>query len=121
MKLSTFLGVTGAFAILGGLPFLLFPESSIALFGLSTDPAGLLLTRYFGGAFFSFGVLVWYVRAAIDPDEHRHILVPLIICSIAGAVIALVGQFSGLLNALGWVPVLLFILFALGLGYYSRR
>lgn len=120
MKLHTFLGLTGLFAMLGGLPFLLFPESSIAVFGLSTDPAGLLLARYFGGAFFSFGILVWYVRPAIDPDEHRHILLPLMICSIAGAVIALVGQFSGLVNPLGWAVVVVFVLFSLGLGYFSR-
>lgn len=121
MDVRKFLGLTGVLAILGGLPFLLIPEQANALFGLVTDDAGTLITRYFGGSFMSFGILIWFVRDAIDADEHRTIFVPMMICGFLGAGVGLIGQLSGLANAWGWLPVVLFSVIGLGFGWYSRK
>lgn len=121
MNLKQFLGLASGFAILGGLPFLLIPAQANGLFGLFTDEAGLLITRYFGGAFISFGILLWFVRDAIDADEQRSIFVPLMLCGFLGAGIALVGQLSGLVNAWGWLVIAIFAGIGLGFGWYSRK
>lgn len=121
MSLRRYLGLAGILTILGGFPFVFFPVEAIGFYGLKTDHAGILITRYFGAAFVSVGVLLWFVRDAIDPDEHRFILFPLMLCGLIGALISLIGQLSGLMNGWGWVAVGLFAGIGLGFGLYSRR
>lgn len=39
--------------------------------------------------------------------------------SAVGLVVALYSQLAGMVNALGWSTVVLFLLFALGFGYFQ--
>jgi len=41
--------------------------------------------------------------------------------SYNGFVVALINQLSGLVNALGWSTVALYLLFALGYGYFQFK
>jgi hypothetical protein len=117
MKLNNLLGYTGLLAMLAGLLFLFLPAAMMGIFGLATDEAGTLMARYFGGAFLAFGVVIWFIRPAIDEGEHRAILLPLVICGLIGAAITLFGQFSGGVNALGWIVMVVFVLFSAGYGW----
>ncbi len=117
MKINSLLFYTGILAMVVGLLFVVLPAGLLAVFGLVTDAAGILMARYFGGAFLAFGVVVWFVRSAIDEDEQRAILLPLVICGLIGAGITLFGQLSGGVNALGWLVTTVFLLFSLGYGW----
>jgi hypothetical protein len=116
IKLKTILNIAGIAASIFGLIYLIFPVQAIAMFGLTTNDAGILITRYFGGSFLSFGLVLYFVKVAIDPDEHRAIVRPLFLVSVIGLIVALLGQFSGIVNGLGWLVVLGFAAFAVGFG-----
>ena len=117
MNLKTILSIAGIAAIVFGVVYLLFPAQAIGVFGLTTNEAGILITRYFGGTFLSFGLVVYFVKAAIDPGEHTAIVRPLFLVSVVGVVVSLLGQLGGIVNGLGWLVVLVFVAFSLGFGF----
>ena len=121
MSLRRYIGLAGILAILGGFPYIFFPVQAIGFFGLVTDDPGIIMTRFFGAAFLSFGVVLWFVRDAIDPDEHKFILTPLMICGLISALVALTGMLSGLLNNWGWLVLALNAGIGLGFGYFYRQ
>ena len=120
MTLRNLLLATTAIAVVFGLGYLLLPGITMGLFGMKTDATGLLATRFFGGAVLGFGVLAWMHREGSRALCSRVVPSFTVVFALA-FVLALFAQFSGLLNALGWASVALFLLLALGYGYFQFR
>jgi Na+-driven multidrug efflux pump len=117
MTLRYLLVTTAVLSFIFGLGYLLMPDQVLALFGTATDDVGLLAARFFGGAVVGYGVLALAHRDS-NLLEARGSVVPAFAISFTlGFVLALVGQLSGLLNALGWVSVVTFLLLAIGYAY----
>jgi ABC-type transport system involved in multi-copper enzyme maturation permease subunit len=117
MKLSNFLVVKAVISLAFGIAFALIPAAAMSLYGVTLDPAGIVMARYFGACLIGIGLICWLDRSA-DPQALQGITLALCIGDTVGFIVALQAQLSGLNNALGWANVVLWLLLALGLGYF---
>lgn len=117
MKLSTFLMVKSIICIVFGIGFAVVPTTVGSIYAIIPDPDGLIMTRFFGAAFIGIGLILWHCKNA-DWNTLKGITLSLCIADTVGFIVALLGQLSGNVNAVGWVNVALWLVFALGLGYF---
>jgi FtsH-binding integral membrane protein len=117
MKLSNFLVVKAVISLAFGIMFALLPAATMSLYGTMLDPAGILMARFFGACLIGIGLICWLDRNA-DSQALKGITLALCIGDTIGFIAALLGQLSGLTNALGWVNVVIWLGLALGLGYF---
>jgi FtsH-binding integral membrane protein len=117
MRLATLLLIAGLLALVFGLGFLLVPAALLPLYGVQPDPPTTLMSRFFGGALVQLGLALYLVREVREPSVQRGLIVAGVVGSIAGVAVALLGQLSGLVNALGWSTVAIYA--GLLLGYAS--
>jgi hypothetical protein len=118
MRLNTLLLVAGLLALLFGLGFLLVPGPLLSGYGVTADPAAILMARFFGAALVQLGLVLYLTREVADPAGQRGIVLGSFLGSAAGLIVALMGQISGLVGALGWSTVLLYFLLLLGFGSF---
>lgn len=86
-------------------------------YGITLDTVGTIMSRYFGAAILGLGLICWLYRNA-DFKTLEGITLSLFVADTLGFIIALLAQFTGLLNALGWVNVIIWLCLAFGLGYF---
>ncbi len=118
MTLRNWMSVKGVVCVVFGLAFILVPGTVLSLYAISAGPGGIYMTRLFGQAFIVIGLVMWLARDAAEADTRRGIALAVFVGDITGAILAATGQLSGLANALGWSTVALYLIFALGFGYY---
>ena len=118
MRLYRFLIIKAGISIIFGLSFLLIPEATTSLFGVSINQTAATTARYMGALLLGIGFICWFARLCTDYLEIQGILLSLFIADALGFLIALFSQLSGLYNTLGWVNVAIWFLLALGLGYF---
>jgi hypothetical protein len=116
MRLSTLLLIGGLLALVFGLGFLLAPRPMLSIYGVATDPATVLIARFFGAALVQLGLVLYLIRDVGDPRTQRGVVIGSFIGSVAGLVVALTGQFWGLTNQFGWSTVAIYGLLTLGYG-----
>lgn len=119
MRPTTLFLSAGVLALVFGLGFLLAPATVLPVYGASTDPATVLMSRFFGVALVQLGLTLYLMREVREVAAIRAIAVGGIVGSIFGALVALMGVLSGVTNALGWSTVAIYVL--LLLGYASVR
>jgi len=117
MKLSTFLMLKAIICIVFGIGFALAPTTVGSIYEITPDPDGLIMTRFFGAAFIGIGLILWFCRNT-DWNALKGITLSLCIADTIGFIVALLGQLSGNVNEVGWANVALWLIFALGLGYF---
>jgi hypothetical protein len=104
----------GILGLVFGLSFLLVPATVLPLYGLSTDPATVLMSRFFGVALFHLGMLLYLLRDIRDVASQRALVTAGVAGSAAGAAVGLMGVLGGLVNALGWSTVAIYALLLVG-------
>ncbi|MEE9217379.1 MAG: hypothetical protein V3U32_08090 [Anaerolineales bacterium] len=119
MKLSTVFTATAIVSLLFGLGFVLAPAATLAPYGLTTDEAGIQVARFFGAALLGYAAITWFARNTEESSARRALVLGLFLGFGIGFVVSLVNQLSGLQNALGWSTVAIYLLFALGYGYFQ--
>ena len=119
MKLSTFLSIVGIVSILFGIGFVAVPAEVLAQYGVPGDQYTIFMSRFFGGALVQIGMLVWLARNIVDSLGRRSIVLSGLIGMAIGFGVALCGQMSGVVNALGWSTVAIYALFAIGFAYFQ--
>ena len=118
MPLRTLLLLAGLIALVFGLGFLLIPRPLLTLYGVPTDPPVVLISRFFGAALVQLGLVLYLIRDVGDLRTQRGVIIGSFIGSVAGLVVALTGQFWGLVNSLGWLNVAIYGLLTLGYGSF---
>jgi hypothetical protein len=116
MNPSTFLPFKTLICFVNGLGALLVPEWYMGIFGLTLDPAGLVMARFMGASFIGIGLICWFYRNA-GYKTIQDILLSLFIADSVGTIVALMAQLSGVTNSLGWLVVAMWLVLAAGLGY----
>lgn len=116
MKVTTFLVIKAIVSLAFGIALAVVPVALMSLYGVTLDPAGAFMARFIGACLIGIGLICWLGRSVAD-DARRGITLALFIGDTVGFIVALVGQLSGLMNALGWVIVAIWLLLALGNGY----
>src|SRR6185503_12740542 len=116
MRLRTLLLIGGLLGLVFGVGFLLAPRPMLALYGVPADPPVVLLARFFGAALVQVGLVFYLIRDVGDPKTQRGVVIGSFIGSVAGLVVALTGQFWGLVNQFGWSTVAIYALLTFGYG-----
>jgi hypothetical protein len=118
MKLANFLVFKAIVELAFGIPTVLVPVQLLSLYGVTLDPAGTFMARCVGASFIGIGLLCWFIRTTADPKTLQGIILALFITDALSFIVTLSVQLSGLMNALGWSAVAIWLLLALGLGYF---
>jgi hypothetical protein len=118
MTIRTFFAILAVLSVLFGIGFVLAPAQVLASYGIAHSPALALLGRLFGGALLTLGIILWLARDFRDDAAIRTVLVAALIGDAVNLVVATMGTMSGVVNALGWSTVLIYLFGAAGSGYF---
>jgi hypothetical protein len=118
MKVKLFLVIAAVIAILYGIAFLLIPGFVLASYGVTPNAPTILGFRFFGVALLSLGLVVWFVRDTSDWTALRGLLLGLSIGDVVGVVVSIWGTVTGIMNAMGWSAVLIYLVLLAGSVYY---
>jgi hypothetical protein len=118
MSLKTLMILKAVVCISLGSLLLLVPGFTYSIFGASINDAGAFAGREYGAALIGTFLLTLYARNAVESQARRAIILDLFIYDAIGAIITLIAQLSGLFNPLGWAIVALYLLLAIGYGYF---
>ena len=118
MKLNMFMVIVAVVAGLFGLGFVLIPDQVLSYYGAAPDASAHYVAQLFGAALLGFAVILWLCKDAEDSPARQAILLGLFVAEGVGFVVALITQLGGGINALGWSTVLIYLMFALGFGYF---
>jgi hypothetical protein len=115
MKLNTLMIITAIVSLIFGLGFIIAPAWSLQPYGTTTDVTGLFLGRYFGAALLGYAFLAWLNRNTASKGVQQGFFVAMVL----GFVVALYDKFAGSGNALIWLNVVIYLLLAIGFGYFA--
>jgi hypothetical protein len=118
MKLRTLMVINAIAAAVFGVSFVLWPGQVLAQYGHSADAALKYLFQLVGAALIAFAVLTWSARNAADSVARRAILLSMFVGNAIAFIVALLAQLGGVENELGWSTVAVYLLLALGFGYF---
>jgi hypothetical protein len=118
MNAKTFLAIAAAIALLYGIAFLVIPAFVMALYGIPSDAPTILGFRFFGATLLSLGLVVWFVRETSDRAALRGLLLGLAAGAAVGALVSIRGTVTGIMNAVGWSAVLIYVVLLAGYVYY---
>jgi hypothetical protein len=117
MTFRTLLIIKAVVCVIFGTLLLFAPVALIRLLGGELGGAGVFTAREYGAALVGTLLLTWFAKGVGAPDARRAILLDLLIYDAIGVVITLIAVLSGVLNALGWGIVVVYLFFAVGSGY----
>ncbi len=118
MRLRSLLLLAGVIALAFCLGFLLAPRWMLGLYGVQAEPTIVLISRFFGAALVQLGMVLYLIRDVSDLRTQRGVVIGSFLGSVAGLVVALTGQFWGVLNQFGWSSVAIYGLLTLGYGSF---
>lgn len=119
MNLNALFSIHAVVAGIFGLAFALAPESLLSLYGGALNPEGVVVARLFGSALLGVAAIAWFARNIEAPETRQAIVLALFVSDSAGFIAVLLGQLSGVVNTLGWTTVVIYLLLALGYGYFQ--
>ncbi len=104
-------------AVFGAL-FLLMPKFFLVEFFGVTDAtiATQAVLRFFGGGLIAAGILLWFIKDS--KDAQKPAAFTMLAASIGGFALTILGMVSDkVIRANGWIPLVIYIAFALGYAY----
>jgi hypothetical protein len=119
MKLSVLFIITAIIAIVFGVVFVIIPGPVYSLYGIESNMMLDYMGRLFGSALIVVGLISWMARNAANSDARKAIIFSFFIGDTIGFVIALIGQLNEVVNALGWLTVIIYFLLALGFAIFQ--
>lgn len=121
MKLSSLLLINAIIGIIFGIAFVLFPGQIYTLHNVEVSPQLNYMGQFFGAALITLGILSWFARNLVSVDALKVIVLAFLIGDIIGFIVALIGQLSNVVNDLGWLNVLIYLLLSLGFSYFQFK
>jgi len=119
VKLKTLLVFNAIVALVYGIGLVLVPAAVAVLHGITPSPGTNLVGQFFGVTLIGIGLLVWFARNVADPVAQRAIVLAQLVATVIGVIVAVLGTLSGVMGALGWLAVGIYLLLALGYGYFQ--
>ena len=118
MKLKTLLIIKAIVCLCLGIPILLVPNFVYSIFGATLAAGGIFAAREYGASMMGNLMLTWFARNSQESDARWAIVLALFVYDAVGFVVSLIAVLAGVLNPLGWMVVALYLLLALGFGYF---
>ncbi|MBI4788355.1 MAG: hypothetical protein HY782_15085 [Chloroflexi bacterium] len=119
MKLGTLMTFKAIVCIVTGGIFIIFPGQWLWLLRMDLDLNGTFLARLFGATFVLVGLFLWMTREIADPATRRAVTLSVFVGDLLGFGIVLTAQLSGIINPFGWAMVMIYLLLAIGFGYFQ--
>jgi hypothetical protein len=101
-----------------GILLLAIPDGLLSIFGATLGTGGMFTAREYGAALFGNLFLCWFAKDAIESDARRAIILALFVYDLIGFIVTTITVILGVLNALGWLIVFVYLFFTLGFGYF---
>jgi hypothetical protein len=102
-----------------GIALLVAAHPILDLYGITPNPEGVYMARWFGVGLLAIGLVTWLARDAAESAAGLAIARALAVTYGIGVLLALWGTLFGPFNALGWIAVGLNLL--LGSGFASFK
>lgn len=119
MKLSTLMVVKAVVCLGFGILLLAMPGPLMSLYGVTLDEGGNLMARLYGASLLGNLMLTWFSRNDPGSEALRAAVLGLFVYDAVGLIVALIAVFSGVMNALGWSVVAIYLVFTAGYGYFQ--
>jgi hypothetical protein len=119
MKLSTLMVVKAVVCLGFGILLLAIPGLLMSLYGVTLDQGGVLMARLYGASLLGNLLLTWFSRNDPGSEALRAAVLGLFVYDAVGLIVALVAVLSGVMNALGWSVVAIYLLLTVGYGYFQ--
>lgn len=120
MNQRTFLIIAAVLALGYGLGLVLMPGFMNSTYGFGTSASEILLARFFGIELLALGVAAWLSKD-LTGASVRPIITGSLVADVLGAIFALMGTLSGVMNSSGWLAFGLYSLLALGFAYFQFK
>ena len=118
MKLKTLLIIKAIVCLCLGIPILLVPNFIYSIFGATLAAGGVFAAREYGASMMGNLMLTWFARNSPESDARWAIILALFVYDAIGVIVTLVAILAGALNPLAWLIVALYLILALGFGYF---
>jgi hypothetical protein len=118
MNLKTLLIIKAAVCLCLGLPILFASNFIYSIFGATLAAGGVFAAREYAASLLGNLMLTWFARNAQESDARWALILALCVYDAVGFIITLIAIFSGAINSLGWLIVLIYLFFAVGFGYF---
>ena len=119
MKLKTLFIINFVVCLVFGIGFVFLPEQVISLYGNDAVTGQFkFIGQLFGSSLLTFGVISWLARNSTESNARDAILLSFFLGDFVGFIISLINQISGVVNALNWSTVAIYLLLSLGFGYF---
>ena len=100
MKRSTFILIASIIGFIFGVGFIISPNASLSLYGVSMDPVGVFIGRYFGSALLGVAFTWFLARNAKTAEEFGKAgLFGGFVLGVTGLVVAVWDGIAGTANA----------------------
>jgi hypothetical protein len=119
MKLRLWMAAKAIVEIVFGVGLILLPIKLGSVFGIELNPGGALMAQLFGTAFIFGSIVGWLARnVSVTDVAARAIIAAVVVSNLIGFIVTLLASLAGVWNALGWLPVVLYLVFGLGFAYF---
>ncbi|MFV2013919.1 MAG: hypothetical protein ACC656_00685 [Candidatus Heimdallarchaeota archaeon] len=120
----TFKNLTLANAVillLYGIGFILIPKDTLDFYDVTLSDDGIFIAKLWGAAFIMVAIIAWAIRDMEFSDLRNNISIAFIVGTGLGSILSLLNRFDDNTNAnaLEWVNVILFAIFAIGYAYFT--
>ena len=114
--MSKLLFIVNAVVVLAlGLALMFAPGATLGQFGAETRVAELHMARFLGAALATLGVLLWFAKDATDELVQRNMGYAMLAGSVLALFVTILGvAASGIIRSLGWLVIVIEVVFALG-------
>jgi hypothetical protein len=102
-----------------GIALLVATDPILDLYGITPNPEGVYMARWFGLELLAIGLVTWLARDAAASAGGRAIARALAVTYAIGVALALWGTLAGPFNALGWIAVALNLGLGSGFAWYQ--
>jgi hypothetical protein len=119
MKLNSFLMLATIVAAVFGLAFLVVPSGLVGLYGVSLTPATAVIGRIAGSVIVGFAIVFWGARNGSGAEAFKAVMLGGFAANVLDGLILLHATATGLLNALGWLQVLINGGLAIGFWHFA--
>ncbi len=121
MSFNLFFTLHGVVTLLTAVAFLFTPGVMLVLFGTPANPAINLVTQLLGAAFVGIGGIALAAGRVGSAEFKRTVALVLLIASVLGFIVSLVGQFRGVTGPVGWGAVLIYGTLTVGYSVFVAR
>ena len=120
MNIKTLFIINTVITCVFGIAFVVIPEQLLLLYGNSNAPMEYI-GQLFGVALITIGIITWVLSNSKSSETLKAVSLSLFIGDAIGFLVALIGQLQGVTNDLGWSTVAIYLLLAIGFGYFRFR